>query len=50
VGSVSLLKIPLLHPIPSSRRHVVIRVDMPVPVDVMRVSFWIEIEILINSN
>jgi hypothetical protein len=39
VGSVNLLKSALLHPIPSSRRHV-IRVDMPVPVDVIRVDFW----------
>jgi hypothetical protein len=42
VGSVNLLKIALLHPIPSSRRHFVIRVDMPVPVDVIRVSLWSE--------
>jgi hypothetical protein len=40
VGSGDSLKSALLHPIPSSRRHVVIRVDMPVPVDVIRVSFW----------
>jgi hypothetical protein len=40
VGSVNLLKIALLHhPFPSSRRHV-IRVDMPVPVDVIRFAFW----------
>jgi hypothetical protein len=38
--SVILLKIALLHhPFPSSRRHV-IRVDMPVPVDVIRFAFW----------
>jgi hypothetical protein len=37
---VILLKIALLHhPFPSSRRHV-IRVDMPVPVDVIRFAFW----------
>jgi hypothetical protein len=36
VGSVDLLKSVLLHPFPSSRRHV-IRVDIPVPVDVIRV-------------
>jgi hypothetical protein len=30
----------LLHPIPSSRRHV-IRVDIVVPVDVVRFVFWI---------
>ena len=28
---------------PSSRRHVIIRVDMPVPVDVIRVLFWMEV-------
>jgi hypothetical protein len=39
VGSGDSLKIALLHPIPSSRRHV-IRVDIPVPVDVIRVDFW----------
>jgi len=39
VGSVNLLKIALLHPFPSSRRHV-IRVDMLVLVDVIRVAFW----------
>jgi hypothetical protein len=33
---VNLLKSALLHPIPSSRRHV-IRVDIIVPVDVIRV-------------
>ena len=43
VGSVVLLKIALLHPIPSSRRHVVIRVDIPVPVDVIRVAFWMRV-------
>jgi hypothetical protein len=39
VGSGDSFKIALLHPIPSSRRHV-IRVDIPVPVDVIRVDFW----------
>jgi hypothetical protein len=39
VGSVVLLKSALLHPFPSSRRHV-IRVDMLVPVDVIRFVFW----------
>jgi len=39
-GFRNLLKIALLHPIPSSRRHV-IRVDMPVLVDVIRVAFWL---------
>jgi hypothetical protein len=43
VGSGDSLKSALLHPIPSSRRHVVIRVDMPVPVDVIRVSFWMRV-------
>jgi hypothetical protein len=43
VGSGDSLKSALLHPIPSSRRHV-IRVDIPVPVDVIRVSFWLEME------
>ena len=38
-----LFKSALLHPIPSSRRHVVIRVDIPVPVDVIRVDFWMRI-------
>jgi len=47
VGSVNLLKIALLHPFPSSRRHV-IRVDMPVPVDVIRVAFWTRV--LINAD
>jgi hypothetical protein len=42
VGSVNLLMSALLHPIPSSRRHV-IRVDIPVPVDVIRVDFWMRI-------
>jgi hypothetical protein len=42
VGSVNLLISALLHPIPSSRRHV-IRVDVPVPVDVIRVDFWMRI-------
>jgi hypothetical protein len=41
VGSVDLLKSALLHPIPSSRRHV-IRVDMPVLVDVIRFAFWMD--------
>jgi hypothetical protein len=41
--SVILLKIALLHhPFPSSRRHV-IRVDMPVPVDVIRFAFWMRV-------
>jgi hypothetical protein len=39
VGSGDSFKIALLHPIPSSRRHV-IRVDIMVPVDVIRASFW----------
>jgi hypothetical protein len=39
VGSGDSLKIALLHPIPSSRRHV-IRVDMPVLVDVTRFAVW----------
>jgi hypothetical protein len=42
VGSGDSLKIALLHPIPSSRRHV-IRVDIPVPVDVIRVDFWMRV-------
>jgi hypothetical protein len=42
VGSGGSLKIALLHPIPSSRRHV-IRVDIPVPVDVIRVDFWMRV-------
>jgi hypothetical protein len=42
VGSVVLLKIALLHPFPSSRRHV-IRVDMAVPVDVIRFAFWMRV-------
>jgi len=42
VGSVILLRIALLHPFPSSRRHV-IRVDMPVPVDVIRFAFWTDV-------
>jgi hypothetical protein len=42
VGSVDSFKSALLHPIPSSRRHV-IRVDIPVPVDVIRVDFWMEV-------
>jgi hypothetical protein len=46
---VILLKIALLHPIPSSRRHV-IRVDMPVPVDVIRVEFWMRIFIKIFAT
>ena len=36
------LKSALLHPIPSSRRHV-IRVDISVLVDVIRVEFWMEV-------
>jgi len=51
VGSVDLFTIALLtHPIPSSRRHV-IRVDMPVPVDVIRFAFWIDgfMKLLSNS-
>jgi hypothetical protein len=43
VGSGDSFKSALLHPMPSSRRHVVIRVDMPVPVDVIRVSFWMRV-------
>lgn len=35
------LRITLFHPFPASRRHV-IRVDMPVPVDVIRFAFWME--------
>jgi hypothetical protein len=52
VGSGESLKIALLHPIPSSRRHVVIRVDMPVPVDVIRVFFWMRlvIKLLTTDN
>jgi hypothetical protein len=42
VGSVNLLISALLHPIPSSRRHV-IRVDIPVPVDVIRADFWMRV-------
>ena len=42
VGSGDLLKSALLHPFPSSRRHV-IRVDMVVPVDVIRVAFWMRV-------
>jgi hypothetical protein len=42
VGSVNLLKIALLHPIPSSRRHV-IRVDISVTVDVIRVALMVGI-------
>jgi hypothetical protein len=42
VGSGESLKIALLHPFPSSRRHV-IRVDMAVPVDVIRLAFWMEV-------
>jgi len=41
VGSGEFLKSALLHPFPSSRRHV-IRVDMPVPVDVIRFAFWMD--------
>jgi hypothetical protein len=39
VGFGDLLKSALLHPFPSSRRHV-IRVDILVPVDVIRFDFW----------
>jgi hypothetical protein len=39
VGWMILFKSALLHPIPSSRRHV-IRVDIPVPVVVIRLAFW----------
>ncbi len=46
-GSGYFFKSALLHPFPSSRRHV-IRVDMPVPVDVIRVAFWIRV--LINLS
>jgi hypothetical protein len=42
VGSGDAFKIALLHPIPSSRRHV-IRVDIPVPVDVIRADFWMRV-------
>jgi hypothetical protein len=42
VGSVDLLKSALLYPFPSSRRHV-IRVDIPVPVDVIRLAFWMRV-------
>jgi len=42
VGSGDSFKSALLHPIPSSRRHV-IRVDIPVPVDVIRVDFWTKV-------
>jgi hypothetical protein len=42
VGSGDSFKIALLHPIPSSRRHV-IRVDIPVPVDVIRAYFWMRV-------
>jgi hypothetical protein len=48
VGSGDSLKSALLQPIPSSRRHA-IRVDMPVPVDVIRVDFWMEVFIRISS-
>jgi hypothetical protein len=51
VGSGVFLKSALLHPIPSSRRHVVIRVDIPVPVDVIRVAFWMRVSIkMVNSD
>ena len=43
-----MLKIALLHPFPSSRRHV-IRVDMPVPVDVIRLAFWMEVFMKISN-
>jgi len=42
VGSVDSLKSALLHPIPPSRRPV-IRVDIFVDVDVMRVAFWMRV-------
>jgi len=48
VGSGDSFKIALLHPIPSSRRHV-IRVDMPVPVDVIGVEFWMRIFIELST-
>src|SRR5262249_48135174 len=41
VRVISFLSV-LLHPFPSSRRHL-IRVDMPVPVDVIRFAFWIAV-------
>jgi hypothetical protein len=41
VGSGDSLKIALLHPIPSSRRHV-IRVDVIVAVVVIRLPFWMD--------
>jgi hypothetical protein len=41
VGSVESLIIALLHPIPSSRRHV-IRVDVVMPVDVIRSMVWMD--------
>ena len=44
-----MLKIALLHPIPSSRRHV-IRVDMPVLVDVIRVDFWMEVFMNVSNR
>src|SRR3954462_3710638 len=47
VGSGDSLKIALLHPIPSSRRHV-IRVDVIVAVVVIRLPFWRDI--LINRS
>ena len=37
-----MLKRALLHPIPSSRRHV-IRVDIAVPVVVIRLAFWMRV-------
>ena len=43
VGSGEFTEYLLHHPMPSSRRHVIIRVDMPVPVDVIRVLFWMEV-------
>ena len=42
MGSGESLKSALLHPFPSSRRHV-IRVDMAVLVDVIRLAFWMEV-------
>jgi hypothetical protein len=50
VGSVDLLKIALHHPIPSSRRHVVIRVDVPVSVDVIRFDFWTDRFMNLKNN
>jgi hypothetical protein len=49
VGSGDFLRLALLHPIPSSRRHV-IRVDIAVPVDVIRVDFWRSVIIKEGQN